>query len=193
MVATDVASRGLDVPNVAHVINYDLPKSIEDYVHRIGRTGRAGKAGIATAFFTESNQPLAKGLLELMTEAKRDVPEWLVEYANRPCYGGSSYRGRGRRGGGGFGGRDYRCSSDYGYGGDGGGYSSRGGSGYSSHSGGYSGGSSSYSGGGSRGGGGGNSSGGGGGGGSYGSSAPPPRYYPSYPMGTADISASGWD
>jgi len=95
MVATDVASRGLDVPNVAHVINYDLPKSIEDYVHRIGRTGRAGKAGIATAFFTESNQPLAKGLLELMTEAKRDVPEWLVEYANRPCYGGSSY-GQGR-------------------------------------------------------------------------------------------------
>ncbi|CAD6339087.1 unnamed protein product [Miscanthus lutarioriparius] len=197
MVATDVASRGLDVPNVAHVINYDLPKSIEDYVHRIGRTGRAGKAGIATAFFTESNQPLAKGLLELMTEAKRDVPEWLVEYANRPCYGGSSYGGRGRRGGGGFGGRDYRCSSDYGYGGDGGGYSRRGGSytgggGYSSRSGGYSGGSSSYSGGGSRGGGGGNSSGGGGGG-SSGSSAPPPRYYPSCPMGTADISASGWD
>ncbi|XP_066333366.1 DEAD-box ATP-dependent RNA helicase 52A-like [Miscanthus floridulus] len=140
MVATDVASRGLDAPNVAHVINYDLPKSIEDYVHRIGRTGRAGKAGIATAFFTESNQPLAKGLLELMTKAKRDVPEWLVEYANRPCYGGSSYGGRGRRGGGGFGGRDYRWSSDYGYGGDGGGYSSRGGSysgggGYSSRSG----------------------------------------------------------
>ncbi|CAD6336394.1 unnamed protein product [Miscanthus lutarioriparius] len=197
MVATDVASRGLDVPNVAHVINYDLPKSIEDYVHRIGRTGRAGKAGIATAFFTESNHPLAKGLLELMTEAKRDVPEWLVEYANRPCYGGSSYGGRGRRGGGGFGGRDYRRSSDYAYGGEGGGYSSRGGrysggGGYSSRSGGYSGGSSSYSGGGSRGGGG-NSSGGGGGGGSYVSSAPPPRYYPSYPMGTADISASGWD
>ncbi|CAL5048526.1 unnamed protein product [Urochloa decumbens] len=216
MVATDVASRGLDVPNVAHVINYDLPKSVEDYVHRIGRTGRAGKAGNATAFFTESNHPLAKGLLELMTEAKRDVPKWLVEYADRPCYGGSSYYGgRGRRGGGGFGGRDYRRNSDYGEGdysygssgrgnsggggdyGSGSGYSGGGGGGYSGGSSGYSGGGDDYSGGGgdyspgrggsSRGG------GGGGGGGSYRSSAPPPRYYPSYPMGTADISASGWD
>ncbi|CAN6169513.1 unnamed protein product [Urochloa humidicola] len=210
MVATDVASRGLDVPNVAHVINYDLPKSVEDYVHRIGRTGRAGKAGNATAFFTESNHPLAKGLLELMTEAKRDVPKWLVEYADRPCYGGSSYYGRGRRGGGGFGGRDYRRNSDYGgsdysYGsggggdyGSGGSYSG-GGGGYSGGGGGgsYSGGGDDYSGGGgaySRGGGGSSrGGGGGGGGGSYRSSAPPPRYYPSYPMGTADISASGWD
>nr|TKW22532.1 hypothetical protein SEVIR_4G234700v2 [Setaria viridis] len=229
MVATDVASRGLDVPNVGHVINYDLPKSIEDYVHRIGRTGRAGKAGKATAFFTESNHPLAKGLLELMTEAKRDVPKWLVEYADRPCYGGSSYGGRGRRGGGGgFGGRDYRRSSDYssgggdysyggggggnsggggdydsggGYsgGGGGGGYSGGGGGGYS---GGGGGGSYSCRGGGysrggcggySRGGGGSSRGGDGGGGGSFRSSAPPPRYYPSYPMGTTDISASGWD
>ncbi|CAN6216407.1 unnamed protein product [Urochloa humidicola] len=203
MVATDVASRGLDVPNVAHVINYDLPKSVEDYVHRIGRTGRAGKAGNATAFFTESNHPLAKGLLELMTEAKRDVPKWLREYADRPCYGGSSYYGgRGRRGGGGFGGRDYRRNSDYGggdysYGSGGGGdYGSGGGGGYSGGSGGYSGGGGrGYSGGcgGYSSGGGGSSRGGGGGGGSYRSSAPPPRYYPSYPMGTADISASGWN
>jgi ATP-dependent RNA helicase DDX3X len=182
MVATDVASRGLDVPNVAHVINYDLPKSVEDYVHRIGRTGRAGKAGNATAFFTETNHSLAKGLLELMTEAKRDVPKWLVEYAEKPCYGGPSYNGRGRRGGGGFGGRDYRRSSDYGYGGNdynNGGGAYGGGGGYSGGGGGRGG----YSGGG----------GGGGSGNSYRSSAPPPRYYPTYPMGTTDISASGWD
>lgn len=50
LLATDVASRGLDIPNVSHVINYDLPASYEDYVHRIGRTGRANKKGIALTF-----------------------------------------------------------------------------------------------------------------------------------------------
>lgn len=50
MVATDVAARGLDIPSVSHVINYDVPASYEDYVHRIGRTGRAGKRGIALTF-----------------------------------------------------------------------------------------------------------------------------------------------
>uniref|UniRef100_A0A453S9X8 RNA helicase n=1 Tax=Aegilops tauschii subsp. strangulata TaxID=200361 RepID=A0A453S9X8_AEGTS len=190
MVATDVVARGLDVPNVAHVINYDLPKSIEDYVHRIGRTGRAGNAGSATAFFTESNHPIAKGLLELMTEAKQNVPTWLEDYAGKPFYGGSSFGGRGRRsngdGGSSFGGRDYRGGGDYsGYsGGAGGGRSYSGGSGDRGYSSG--GGGKSYSGGG---GGGRYSSGGG----SSRESDPPPRYYPSYPMGTSNISASGWD
>lgn len=50
LIATDVAARGLDIPNVSHVINYDLPSTYEDYIHRIGRTGRAGKAGKALTF-----------------------------------------------------------------------------------------------------------------------------------------------
>lgn len=50
LVATDVAAKGLDFPNIAHVINFDMPSEIENYVHRIGRTGRCGKTGIATTF-----------------------------------------------------------------------------------------------------------------------------------------------
>jgi len=50
LVATDVASRGLDIENITHVINYDVPESYDDYVHRIGRTGRIGKKGVALTF-----------------------------------------------------------------------------------------------------------------------------------------------
>jgi ATP-dependent RNA helicase RhlE len=56
LIATDVAARGLDIPNVSHVINYDAPKQYEDYVHRIGRTGRAGQMGKALTFI--SAQPM---------------------------------------------------------------------------------------------------------------------------------------
>lgn len=114
MVATDVASRGLDIPHVSHVINFDLPRAIDDYVHRIGRTGRAGKHGVATAFFNDSNLHLARGLVTLMQEAKQDVPGWLKESANisahSPGDGGRSNRYRGG-GGGKFGGYDYRNDS----------------------------------------------------------------------------------
>lgn len=54
LIATDVAARGLDIPNVSHVINYDAPKQYEDYVHRIGRTGRAGARGTALTFVATS-------------------------------------------------------------------------------------------------------------------------------------------
>lgn len=53
LVATDIAARGLDIPDISHVINYDLPDSPEDYVHRIGRTGRAGRSGIAYSFVSD--------------------------------------------------------------------------------------------------------------------------------------------
>ena len=54
LVATDVAARGIDVPAISHVFNYDLPKSPEDYVHRIGRTGRAGRNGLAISLVNHS-------------------------------------------------------------------------------------------------------------------------------------------
>lgn len=54
LVATDVAGRGIDVTDVALVVNYDMPNTIENYTHRIGRTGRAGKKGVAITFLTLS-------------------------------------------------------------------------------------------------------------------------------------------
>ena len=66
MVATDVAARGLDVPNVAAVINFDFPNGVEDYVHRIGRTGRAGATGDAFTFFTSGDGKYARELIKLL-------------------------------------------------------------------------------------------------------------------------------
>ncbi|KAL0772477.1 hypothetical protein Bca101_037628 [Brassica carinata] len=81
MVATDVAARGLDIPHVAHVVNFDLPNDIHDFVHRSLRTGREGKSGVATTFFNENNASLARELAEVMQEAEQKVPEWLTRYA----------------------------------------------------------------------------------------------------------------
>ncbi|XP_024217759.1 probable ATP-dependent RNA helicase DDX5 isoform X2 [Halyomorpha halys] len=73
LVATDVAARGLDVENVMYVINYDFPKSSEDYIHRIGRTGRSNSSGTAYTFFTSANQKQAKDLISVLAEAKQDI------------------------------------------------------------------------------------------------------------------------
>lgn len=78
LVATAVAARGLDIPNVKHVINFDLPNDIEEYVHRIGRTGRVGNLGLATSFFNDKNKNIALHLYELMQESKQNIPEFLT-------------------------------------------------------------------------------------------------------------------
>jgi probable ATP-dependent RNA helicase DDX4 len=80
LVATSVASRGLDIKDVRHVINYDMPKEIDDYVHRIGRTGRVGNLGKATSFFDlDSNfdKGIAPALVKILKDAGQDVPEFL--------------------------------------------------------------------------------------------------------------------
>ena len=66
LVATDVAARGLDIPLIQHVINYDLPQVPEDYIHRIGRTGRAGKEGSALTFLTPSDRSMWNSISRLI-------------------------------------------------------------------------------------------------------------------------------
>ncbi|KAJ3678733.1 hypothetical protein LUZ60_002536 [Juncus effusus] len=80
MVATDVAARGLDIPDVEVVINYSFPLTTEDYVHRIGRTGRAGKKGVAHTFFTDVNKGLAGELVNVLKEAGQVVPASLMKF-----------------------------------------------------------------------------------------------------------------
>ncbi|KAF2070454.1 hypothetical protein CYY_008219 [Polysphondylium violaceum] len=131
LVATDIASRGLHIPKVMYVINYDLPTDVDVYVHRIGRTGRAGKKGFAISFFNEKNKPVAADLLKLFKQSNQETPEWFEKmvhsfksskgpmnkkYDNKGYHNNNNYysnnnrRGSGgddRRGGGGGSGDDY--------------------------------------------------------------------------------------
>jgi ATP-dependent RNA helicase DDX3X len=139
LVATDVASRGLDIPNVAHVIQFDLPNCIDDYVHRIGRTGRAGNVGTAIAYFNEKNKGMAKEIIDLLFETNQEVPQWLnAMYTRKPQHqqGGGRGRGRGR---GGFGGKDFRLGR--------GGFGNRGGAGGNGFNNGFAGGRGNFQGG----------------------------------------------
>ena len=81
MIATDVVGRGIDVTGISHVVNYDLPEDIENYVHRVGRTGRMGKDGIAISFVTPEQG-------ELLTEIEIVVNRLLEQnkFANFEAY-----------------------------------------------------------------------------------------------------------
>ena len=95
LVASDVAARGLDIPNVGHVFNFDVPNNAEDYVHRIGRTGRAGREGYAATFVTADDKKYLDAILELC----QMTPDWLGEAPSEDDF--FSKKGRGGRGSGG--------------------------------------------------------------------------------------------
>ncbi len=90
LVASDVAARGLDIPNVGHVFNFDIPIHAEDYIHRIGRTGRAGRKGYAASFITPNDKKFLDAILEL----SKDTPVWI---GDEPTDEDFRTRGRGNR------------------------------------------------------------------------------------------------
>ncbi|PRG07094.1 RNA helicase [Burkholderia multivorans] len=132
LVATDVAARGIDIPGITHVFNYDLPKFAEDYVHRIGRTGRAGRSGIAVSLVHHAEQgalkrierfvrsPLPVNVIEGFEPRKTPPRNDRGNGRGRPGGGNGGRRFGGKPGGGGHGGH----GRSYG-GGNGGGWSGK--------------------------------------------------------------------
>ncbi|XP_005044196.1 PREDICTED: probable ATP-dependent RNA helicase DDX43 [Ficedula albicollis] len=83
LVATDLASRGLDVHDITHVFNFDFPRNIEEYVHRVGRTGRAGRSGEAVTLVTSNDWRFAAELIDILQRANQVVPDKLIAMAER--------------------------------------------------------------------------------------------------------------
>lgn len=100
LIATAVAARGLDIKNVEHVINYDMPKTVEEYVHRIGRTGRVGNCGKATSFYdADVDSSISDNLVKILKGANQKVPDFLMSCeiggssnSNTDTYGGRDVR-----------------------------------------------------------------------------------------------------
>ena len=117
LVATDVAARGLDIPAISHVINYDLPRQTEDYVHRIGRCGRAGRTGIAISLCSMDDRPQLNAINRYLD---RKMEVCIIEgmepkktYVPSENKGNGRGRGRGRSSGGGNGQGRGRSSGGY--------------------------------------------------------------------------------
>uniref|UniRef100_K1P9J0 RNA helicase n=1 Tax=Magallana gigas TaxID=29159 RepID=K1P9J0_MAGGI len=91
LVATDVAARGIDVSDITHVVNFDFPKDLTDYIHRVGRTGRAGKKGNALSFISlQEDGKVCERLVELLRESNQEIPDDLLKASMRKSYFGSS-------------------------------------------------------------------------------------------------------
>jgi len=95
LAASDVAARGLDIPEVSHVFNFDVPWSADDYVHRIGRTGRAGREGFAATLVTKEELKLVKQIEQVTNEA----PVWIGDPPTEEDFAEASSRNKRRRGG----------------------------------------------------------------------------------------------
>merc|ERR1719251_564840 len=112
LVATDVAARGLDIPTDSHVVNYDLPGNIDDYVHRIGRTGRIGRRGWATSFYVpegrRANVNILRDLIKMLKKAGQDTPQFLLEEAQWNSWSGGQRKDQHQAT---FGGKDHRGGS----------------------------------------------------------------------------------
>lgn len=103
LIATSVAARGLDIKNVKHVINYDLPNAIDAYIHRIGRTGRIGNCGRATSFYDPNvDGAIAADLKKILMQADQPVPDFL----QNPIIPASNAGNSGNKTN--FGGKDFR-------------------------------------------------------------------------------------
>ncbi|KAF4683060.1 hypothetical protein FOZ60_009740 [Perkinsus olseni] len=86
LVATNLMGRGVDIKNIQFVINYDMPQSIEEYVHRIGRTARAGAHGTSITLFTAQEGRHAQDLVDILNEAGQNVPEFLSMLKDNPYW-----------------------------------------------------------------------------------------------------------
>jgi ATP-dependent RNA helicase DDX52/ROK1 len=79
LISTDLISRGIDIPEIKYVINFDFPNSALDYIHRIGRAGRGGRSGFAFTFYTIHDSAYLKPIVNMIHESEGDIPSWILK------------------------------------------------------------------------------------------------------------------